>query len=82
MSTTSLRELLPGQRGVVSHIQPQEPRDRIAQRLMDFGFVAGEPVRVLAKGPLGAEPLLVAVGSTRFALRHSEAARIWVQVTP
>jgi ferrous iron transport protein A len=33
-------------------------------------------VEVVAKGPLGAEPLLVQVGFTRFALRRSEAARI------
>ena len=29
-----------------------------------------------AAGPIGAEPLLVQVGFTRFALRRSEAARI------
>jgi hypothetical protein len=30
----------------------------------------------VAAGPLGAEPLLVQVGFTRFALRRAEAARV------
>jgi ferrous iron transport protein A len=45
---------------------------------MELGFVSGEPVRLLATGPLGGEPLLVQVGYTRFALRCAEAARIEV----
>ena len=36
----------------------------------------GEQVEVVAAGPLGAEPLLVQVGFTRFALRRTEAARV------
>jgi len=53
--------------------------DPIAQRLRDLGFVTGEPVRVVARGPLGADPLLIQIGSTRFALRRSEAARVTVR---
>jgi ferrous iron transport protein A len=30
----------------------------------------------MATGPFGADPLLVQIGFTRFALRRSEAARI------
>ena len=52
--------------------------DPIAQRLRDLGFVQGEPVRVVAAGPLGGDPLLIQIGSTRFALRRSEAARVHV----
>jgi ferrous iron transport protein A len=33
---------------------------------------------VVAIGPLGADPLLIQIGSTRFALRRSEAARVMV----
>jgi ferrous iron transport protein A len=33
-------------------------------------------VEVVAAGPFGAEPLLVQVGFTRFALRRVEAARV------
>lgn len=38
----------------------------------------GEEVRLVAKGPVGGEPLLVQVGFTRFALRISEAKRVVV----
>ncbi len=54
------------------------PNDAIARRLRELGFVAGERVEVVAAGPIGAEPLLVQVGFTRFALRRSEAARVRV----
>ena len=50
--------------------------DPIAGRLRELGFVAGEDVQVTAAGPFGAEPLLVQVGYTRFALRREEAARV------
>jgi ferrous iron transport protein A len=33
-------------------------------------------VRLVARGPVGGEPLLVQVGFTRFALRISEARRV------
>ena len=65
---------------VVQSVQDHHPNDPIARRLRELGFVAGEPVTIVAKGPVGAEPLLVQVGFTRFALRRSEAAR--VQVLP
>jgi ferrous iron transport protein A len=55
------------------------PNDAVARRLRDIGFVDGERVEVVAKGPVGAEPLLVHVGFTRFALRRSEAARVRVR---
>lgn len=54
--------------------------DAIARRLRELGFVRGERVEIVAAGPLGAEPLLVQVGFTRFALRRSEAARVEVAV--
>ncbi|MGH8088099.1 MAG: FeoA family protein, partial [Stenotrophomonas sp.] len=38
----------------------------------------GEDVRLVARGPIGGEPLLVQVGFTRFALRRTEAARILI----
>lgn len=53
-------------------------KDVIGQRLRELGFVKGEPVRVVGRGPIGADPLLVQIGFTRFALRRSEADRITV----
>jgi ferrous iron transport protein A len=43
------------------------------RRLADIGFIAGEPVQVLRRGPGGREPLAVRVGDTLFALRLAEA---------
>jgi len=56
------------------------PNDAVARRLRELGFVAGEEVEIMAVGPLGAEPLLVQVGFTRFALRRIEAARVRLRV--
>ena len=63
---------------VVDSVQDHGSNDNIARRLRELGFVAGEPVQVVAQGPFGAEPLLVQVGYTRFALRRAEAARVRV----
>lgn len=61
---------------IVDSVQDLGENDKIARRLRELGFVDGEQVEVVAQGPLGAEPLLVQVGFTRFALRRSEAARV------
>ena len=61
---------------IVESVEDNAPNDAVARRLRELGFVAGEEVQVVAAGPLGAEPLLVQVGFTRFALRQVEAARV------
>jgi len=61
---------------IVATVEDSTANDGIARRLRELGFVAGEEVEVVASGPLGAEPLLVQVGFTRFALRRAEAARV------
>ncbi len=73
-----LSDLPKGSPAVVDRVNDAHASDPIAQRLRDLGFVEGEPVRVVAIGPLGADPLLIQIGSTRFALRRSEAARVMV----
>jgi ferrous iron transport protein A len=75
-SLVRLSELKKGVEAVVSCVEDAVAGDPIAQRLRDFGFVAGEAVRIVARAPLGADPLLVQVGFTRFALRRAEAARV------
>lgn len=74
-----LSELPKGTLAVVDCVHDVQAVDQIARRLRDLGFVDGEPVRVVAIGPLGADPLLIQIGSTRFALRRSEAARVSVR---
>ena len=61
---------------IVEDVEDIVSNDVVARRLRELGFVAGEEVQVVAAGPFGAEPLLVQVGYTRFALRQVEAARI------
>ena len=73
-----LSELAMGASAVVLDVTDSGANDAIAQRLRDLGFVAGEPVRLVARAPLGADPLLVQIGYTRFALRRAEAARVRV----
>jgi ferrous iron transport protein A len=62
----------------VLSVEDRVPCDAIARRLRELGFVDGETVEIVAKGPLGGEPLLALIGFTRFALRRSEAARVHV----
>lgn len=71
-----LSELPKRRQAVVDAVEDRIPNDAVARRLRELGFVAGEDVEVVAAGPLGAEPLLVQVGFTRFALRRAEAARV------
>ena len=69
--------------GVCAEVVALQPaRDdeerEVLLRLMELGFLPGEPVRVLARGFPGGDPLAVRVGHTTFALRSHEAALIRV----
>ncbi|GAB2514511.1 FeoA family protein [Lysobacter humi (ex Lee et al. 2017)] len=74
-----LSELPRRTAATVLDVEDAAPGDVIARRLRELGFVGGERVEVMAAGPVGAEPLLVQVGFTRFALRRREAARVRVE---
>ncbi|QSX77995.1 FeoA family protein [Agrilutibacter solisilvae] len=74
-----LSELPHRTAATVESVDDQAPNDAIARRLRELGFVSGERVEVMAAGPVAAEPLLVQIGFTRFALRRSEAARVRVR---
>ncbi len=52
----------------------------IALRLLEIGFLPGEPVRVIAHGFPGLDPLAVRIGNTTFALRRHEAALVQVRL--
>jgi ferrous iron transport protein A len=49
------------------------------RRLAELGFIPGEPVQLLRRGPGGREPLAVLIGDTLFGLRLLEAQCIEVQ---
>ncbi len=74
-----LSDLPKGAPAVVDRVHDAHEVDPIAQRLRDLGFVDGEPVRVVAIGPMGGDPVLIQIGFTRFALRRAEAARVGVR---
>jgi ferrous iron transport protein A len=75
-----LADLANGSHAVVSGLRPGVAGTDAAllQRLAEIGFVAGEPVQLLRRGPGGREPLAVQIGDTLFALRLLEARCIEV----
>ena len=54
----------------------------VGLRLLELGFVAGEPLRVVAHGFPGREPIAVRIGNTTFALRRFEADHVMVVNAP
>jgi ferrous iron transport protein A len=72
----TLLSLKRGSTATVAGVRAMSADDPIARRLSALGFTEGEPVSVLAQGPLGGDPLIVQVGFTRFALRRTEAERV------
>jgi ferrous iron transport protein A len=76
-----LAALANGCRGtIVSVAQPGQGVDiEVVRRLRELGFLAGEQVRVIARGMGGVEPIAVRIGTATFALRRFEAACIQVQ---
>jgi len=81
-STKRLSDLPDGSSAVVVRVAPASASVEAAtlHRLEELGFIAGEPVQVLRRGPGGREPIAVLAGDTLFALRLLEAQ--CVVVTP
>lgn len=71
-----LDTLPKGGHAVIEKIEQRAPLDPIATRLGELGFVPGEAVQVVATGPMGRDPIAVRLGTSRFALRRGEAARV------
>jgi ferrous iron transport protein A len=80
--TLLLDELADGAHATVHGVRSDSPDLDAAmlRRLAELGFIAGEPVQVLRRGPGGRDPLAVRVGDTLFALRRAEARCIEVHV--
>jgi ferrous iron transport protein A len=75
MPAPRLSDLPPGALRTVAGLSAHTPHadDAMLRRLAELGFLPGEPVQVLRRGPGGREPLAVQVGETLFALRLVEA---------
>jgi ferrous iron transport protein A len=80
----TLAMLPAGGRATVTRVVAAAPEiDAVAlRRLGELGFLPGEPVQVLRRGPGGREPLAVLIGETIFALRLIEASCIQVDPAP
>ncbi len=78
--TLRLDELLNGAPAIVHAIAESGPCLDAShrRRLAELGFLPGEPVQVLRRGPGGREPLAVRIGDAIFALRLAEARHIAV----
>ena len=76
-----LNELPNGAHATVSRVVSASVEvDAMAlRRLGELGFIPGEPVQLLRRGPGGREPLAVLIGETLFGLRLLEAQCIEVQ---
>lgn len=76
-----LNELPNGAHATVTRVVATSPDvDAVAlRRLAEIGFIPGEPVQLLRRGPGGLEPLAVLIGDTMFGLRLLEAQSIEVQ---
>jgi ferrous iron transport protein A len=79
---TLLANLSDGAHATVERVVAASPEVDAStlQRLGEIGFIEGEPLQLLRRGPGGREPIAVLIGETMFALRLIEAQ--CVQVVP
>ncbi|MES2385536.1 MAG: FeoA family protein [Pseudomonadota bacterium] len=80
-ATMPLTDLAPNRASTIvslSAAQGEDGSSSLLQRLAELGFMTGETISVLRRGPGGREPIAVQVGDTLFALRHHEASCIQV----
>ncbi|MBS0365179.1 MAG: ferrous iron transport protein A [Proteobacteria bacterium] len=80
----SLAVLSPGARGRVVRIggaaAAARPPSELDRRLLEFGFVDGEQVEIVAEARPGRDPFVVRVGHTTLALRRREAQNVFVEL--
>ena len=77
----SLAALSPGMRGYVVGVgSSAAPLSALERRLLEFGFVHGEQIEILAEARPGRDPFVVRVGHTTLALRRREAQSVWVEL--
>ena len=80
MTTLLLNDLPNGAHATVIRVVATSTEvDAVSlRRLAELGFIPGEPVQLLRRGPGGREPLAVLIGDTMFGLRLLEAKCIEV----
>ena len=85
----SLASLRKGDRGAVVRVLEGDlavmgdvAGSTIGRRLLEIGFVPGEPVEVVEEIWPGGDPMAVRIGVSIFALRRREASSVMVQLEP
>jgi ferrous iron transport protein A len=77
----SLAALPPGTRGHVVSVGSRGAHlSALERRLLEFGFVHGEQIEILAEARPGRDPFVVRIGHTTLALRRREAESVWVEL--
>src|SRR5215469_14297293 len=85
----SLAQLHQGDRGYVSSIAADAnaaiqigdvAHSTIARRLVELGFVPGEPIEVVREIWPGGDPMAVRIGASLFAVRRREAQSVLVRL--
>jgi ferrous iron transport protein A len=76
----SLAALPPGTTARVVSVGAGSALTALERRLLEFGFVHGEQVEILAEARPGRDPFVVRVGHTTLALRRHEAQSVWVEL--
>jgi ferrous iron transport protein A len=83
----ALATLHKGDRGVVRQVLEvdtgvvgDQDGASIGRRLVEIGFVPGEPFQIIEAVWPGGDPIAVRVGSAVFALRRREAQAVLVEV--
>jgi ferrous iron transport protein A len=85
MAPVSLATLRKGARGVVVDVRDDaqslgdEAQSTVSRRLLELGFVPGEPVEVVEEIWPGGDPMAIRLGNTTFALRRREASAVIVE---
>ena len=74
----SLAALPKGASGRIVGVGTGYALSSLERRLLEFGFVSGEPVEILAEARPGRDPFVVRVGQTTLAMRRAEAQSVWV----
>lgn len=74
---SSLADLPVGATGTIAGIDG-DVRDPVARRLADLGFLAGTPVTVVRRAPVG-DPTVFRLRSYQMCLRRKESDRVIVE---
>jgi len=78
----SLSTLAAGTTAHVVSVGSGSTLSALERRLLQFGFVHGEQVEILAEARPGRDPFVVRIGNTTLALRRREAQSVFVELHP